>query len=284
MHRRLLWLSAAALVLLTACGSDDAGTELLTIEEAPLAIVANAAGTLTVGDERLLLGLIASDTSNLAFPERAVEIDLVFDGAIVATVPGEFMWTVPDVRGMYRASVSFDRPGTWAAIVRTDDLNVSIPTQFTVVETSTVPDEGDPAPPSVTPTGAEFDLTEISTDPTPDPRFYELSLDQAISNGKPTVVVFSTPAFCQTATCGPTLDIVKEVAAAHPDDTDFVHVEVYTNLDAGSVDDLELVPAVIEWQLPSEPWVFVVDETGIIAGAFEGALDPGELEAVLGRL
>ena len=97
-------------------------------------------------------------------------------------------------------------------------------------------------------------------------------------------MAFSTPAFCQTATCGPTLEVVKQVATNHPDDVDFVHVEVYTNLDAGSFEGLELVPAIDDWRLPSEPWVFVVDGSGIIAAAFEGALAAEELEAALAGL
>jgi hypothetical protein len=48
-----------------------------------------------------------------------------------------------------------------------------------------------------------------------------------------------------------------------------------------SVDDLVTVPAVTEWGLPSEPWVFVVDDTGTVAGAFEGAASDEELKAAI---
>lgn len=281
MRRHLLWLLGLLLVV-GACSSDSAPAPPV-LEAAPLVIVANGPGTLAVGDERLLIGLIAADTANLAFPERAIEIDLVYDGEVVSTVPGEFLWTVPELRGLYRAQVTFDRTGTWAVIVRSDDLEVSIPTQFTVAASSSVPDRGEAAPLSVTPTSAEYDLADITTDPDPDPRFYELSLDDALTNGTPTVAVFATPAFCQTAACGPTLDVVKQVSTHHPD-VDFVHVEVYTNLDAGSFEGLELVPAIDDWRLPSEPWIFVVDGSGIIAAAFEGALAAEELEAALAGL
>ena len=57
------------------------------------------------------------------------------------------------------------------------------------------------------------------------------------------------------------LDQVKAVAPAHPD-ANFVHVEIYENLDATSADELIIVPAVTAWGLPSEPWVFVVDADG----------------------
>jgi hypothetical protein len=43
-----------------------------------------------------------------------------------------------------------------------------------------------------------------------------------------------------------------------------------------------LAPAVDEWGLPTEPWVFVVDSEGIILGRFEGLVTPEELAALLG--
>ncbi len=59
-------------------------------------------------------------------------------------------------------------------------------------------------------------------------------------------------------------------------EVNWVHVEVFTNLD--------LVPAVTEWGLPSEPWVFVVDSAGLVQGRFEGVVDEAELSALLDRV
>jgi hypothetical protein len=94
------------------------------------------------------------------------------------------------------------------------------------------------------------------------------------------VIVFATPAFCTSNTCGPLLDQVKALRPQYPD-VDFVHVEIYDDLQVESVDDLVTVPAVTEWGLPSEPWVFVVDDTGTVAGAFEGAASDEELKAAI---
>jgi hypothetical protein len=76
------------------------------------------------------------------------------------------------------------------------------------------------------------------------------------------------------------LDQVKAVTEAHPS-ANFLHVEIYENLDATSADELIIVPAVIAWGLPSEPWVFVIDSEGIVAARFEGAMMASELEAAL---
>jgi peroxiredoxin len=41
------------------------------------------------------------------------------------------------------------------------------------------------------------------------------------------------------------------------------------------------VPATREWQLRSEPWVFVIDRQGRIAAKFEGIMALEEVEAAL---
>jgi hypothetical protein len=52
-------------------------------------------------------------------------------------------------------------------------------------------------------------------------------------------------------------------------------------LQVESTADLVRVPAVTEWGLPSEPWVFVVDGSGTVTAAFEGAVTDAELTAAL---
>jgi hypothetical protein len=277
MPVRLAMLGVLSLAVLASCGPSEAR---------PLVIVANAhqAGTLAVGEQRVLIGLVEAEGNRfLADPALEVTVDFFFGddpSQVAGTVVGEFLWTVPEVRGLYRTTFSFDRPGTWGVVVRADGLPGSEVTLFSVVPDSPVPAVGDPAPRVVTPAASERPLAEISSDPAPDPRFYELSLDAALASGRKTVVVFATPRFCATATCGPVLDLVKGIAPRFPD-VNFVHVEVYENLDPADGEDLVLVPAVVDWRLPSEPWVFVVDGTGTVAAAFEGTVAPEELQAAL---
>jgi hypothetical protein len=42
-----------------------------------------------------------------------------------------------------------------------------------------------------------------------------------------------------------------------------------------------VVDAVLEWQLPSEPWIYIIDGDGTVVAAFEGAVNDDELTAVL---
>ena len=270
---------AVVVVALAACGGGETSA---TIPSDAFPVVANA--DLAVGPQRVLVGLVTPDATSHADPELTVELDFFPQDQPDAgfAVEGVFIWTVPDVRGLYRAQVIFDRPGVWQVSVHssvTDDP----PTQaipFNVAEEGFTPAVGQRAPSVVTATGAGAELSEISTDPEPDPRFYEISLDQALASGSPTVVVFATPAFCESATCGPMLDNVKELSGGYPA-MNFVHVEIYQNLDAPTPDQLQVVEAVRVWGLPSEPWVFVLDRAGVVTAKFEGTVDREELTDAL---
>jgi hypothetical protein len=132
-------------------------------------------------------------------------------------------------------------------------------------------------------------IAAISTDTTPDPDLYRLSIDQAVGSGRPTYIVFATPAFCQTATCGPTLDIVKAVVPDYKDRVDFIHVEPYIlqQTDAGlqplldADGHLQVVQPVIDYGLPTEPYQFLVDGSGIVRASFQGIASADEIRAAL---
>ena len=268
---RLSAVLAMALVA-TACGA----------AEDNLAVVANAPGTFAVGEpQRLMVGLVEDETASfLAKPDLAATAILTSPDEKETKVDAEFMWTVPDVVGLYLVRSTFDQEGTWWVRLVPEGLGPTPPAAFTVSATDNVPGVGDPAPAVATRTLADHSIEEISSDDDPDPAFYQQSLDTALSNGRPTVVVFATPAFCVSQTCGPMLDQVKAAAPSHPD-ANFLHVEIYENLDATSTDELIIDPAVLEWSLPSEPWVFVIDSAGIVSARFEGAMLAGELDAAL---
>lgn len=274
------WTAAVALAMLVAaCGAGG-----LALPDQAFPVVANAA--LDVGEHRLLVGLHTDDGASLATADLPVEFDLYAPEAVQPslTVAGSFMWTVPEVRGLYRAEVNFNRPGRWQIAAHRPGGPSTMAIPFDVAEEERTLTAGDAAPAVRTRTADEVaELSEITTDPDPDPRFYQLSLDVALASGRPTVVVFATPGWCESATCGPILDNVKSVSAEFSE-INFVHVEIYENLDATSREELQVVEAVEAWQLPSEPWVYVVDATGTISASFEGAVDPEELRIALHNL
>ena len=131
----------------------------------------------------------------------------------------------------------------------------------------------------------EPDLRRLTSDPAPEPGLYQLSIDDALANGRPLLLVFATPAFCHSRTCAPTLDVVKAVWRDHAGEVDAIHVEVFENPHEPSA--LEESAAFLAWDLPSEPWVFVIDARGVIVAAYEGSVTDrelrGDVEALLSR-
>jgi hypothetical protein len=170
----------------------------------------------------------------------------------------------------------------WAADISIQDDGVDDEVRgcFEVTARGTTPAIGEGAPSSDVPTRDDVEnLMEISTDDDPNPRFYSTTPAEAIKKGDPFVLVFATPKYCTSQVCGPTLDEVARVVADYPDLT-VIHTEIYEDLEPTS----PVVPAVEEWGLPSEPWVFVVDSKGLVAAKYEGSVSDQELRPVLDSL
>lgn len=282
---RRLVVSAIVAGVVASCGGleepgDTSGTGLPT---GAISIVANA--DLAVGRSRLLVAVAESDGGRLGSPDQKVAIEVApsEQPQMRQRTDGIFTWIIEDGFGLYRAEVDFDRPGAWNVTVVPEFGRPLTPSIALVGEDTTAPDVGDLAPAVATPTVGESALKDITTDPEPDPRFYQMSLDEAVKSGETTVVVFSTPGYCLTATCGPMLEQAKVVARGYPD-VNFIHAEIYLGFHESDFvpDSDHLAPSVTAWNLPSEPWIFVVDGRGMITHRFEGVMDPTELESALG--
>lgn len=262
-------------------------------------LIVNAPGELSVGPSRFLFSLLDPKTgAPSAGPTVSADLsffDLAKDPAkAVASTRGTFVWAIPDSVGLYHATVDFTAQGDWGVQF---DLSggaaghgASVRVQFTVAAHSSTPAVGEPVPSTDTPTAATPEaIRHISTDPNPDPAFYAVSEAQALASHRPFVLVIATPQFCQSRVCGPTLDHVKALSGPYLGRVDFIHVEPYLLAWDGSglqpvldkTGNLQLIPALAAWHLPSEPWVFVVGADGRLVAKFEGAFGDGELQAAL---
>jgi hypothetical protein len=256
---------------------------------------------LAVGENRFLLNLLDAQNQPLASPERDVEMtfyDLASDPATPsASLDAVYLPTAEGRPGLYRASpVSFPCWGEWGLEVvarENDGSQRSGRMIFPVRPTSTTPAIGGPAPASDNPTATSADeIAAISTDTEPDPDFYRTSVADALDEDSPFLVIFATPAFCRTLTCGPALDIVKSVASDFKGEVAFIHVEPYQleqvngNLQPVLSEQNEPIPieAVLHWGLPSEPYIFVVDSGGEVTAKLEGVASAEEIETALGEV
>ena len=259
-------------------------------ERALSPVIANS--ELVVGDNRFLFGLL--DAQNRLVDDAEVALTLFYLGddpdapeersqvsaRLLEVGLEDLDETLNEpVPSLYVAMATFDRPGRWGVELRAERLGEQLDLRlaFEVVEESVAPNVGDAAPASQSRTYFEgTELSQITSDPHPDPDLYQITIAEAIASGRPTVISFSTPAFCTSRTCGPALEVVKAAKDRFGGEAHFIHVEIYEDFSTLTVD-----PTVLDWRLPSEPWTFVVDGKGTISARFEGLVGLSELEAAI---
>ena len=86
-----------------------------------------------------------------------------------------------------------------------------------VKERTAAPNVGDRVPASETPTLASTgdDLASLTTAKVPDLELYRKSIDDSVRDQWGFVVVFATPKYCTSRTCGPVVDVVSTVRRKH---------------------------------------------------------------------
>ena len=99
-----------------------------------------------------------------------------------------------------------------------------------------------------------------------------------MDDGKPTVLLFATPAFCQTRFCGPAYDTTHALQLRYGAQFNFVHVEVYTGLPNPAANNWEIAPAMTAFGLTTEPWLYLIDGSGVIDYRVEGLFTTAEVE------
>jgi hypothetical protein len=188
----------------------------------------------------------------------------------------------------YVAAVSIPQPGKWivAASIEGEPGGFGTAIMTVVPSNQAVFPIGSEAKSTPTPVAkSEAKAREICTrKPEPDPLHY-ISLDEALKNGKPTVVSFATPLLCESRICGP---VVDEVWAAYDrvgqDKANFIHLEEFLpgpDLQAPTAEFENQSAAFRAWGLVTEPWTFVIDVDGIIRARFEGPVVSSQIVAAL---
>jgi hypothetical protein len=186
-----------------------------------------------------------------------------------------------DVQALYVTSVRVPKPGRfWLLAEPVGGRPVQALGTLDVKARAAAPTVGEKAVPSKTPTIASTggDFEQLTTAVPPDRELLRYSVAETLAARKPFVVVFATPQFCQSRTCGPVVDVVDHVRRnTRSRDIRFIHVEIYRDNDPKK----GVNQWVKEWRLPTEPWVFVVGRDGRIKAEFEGSASVEELEGAL---
>lgn len=300
-------------LLLAGCGGDDAG---LQWDARSIAASQKAAGitpglvnsNVGVGETRLAFAFYLPDRSLLedasvtvhlfrlaAEPERdpavseaAADLELKPVSLAQEVDHAHSDGTVHPHTGasatIYVGTAMLDRAGTWGAAVDVHGGGVAVDgmlVTFFVQEQTSEPAVGDAAPATRQLTLADAPILELDSTEPPNPGLHDRTIADALSEHRPLVVAFATPAFCQTQFCGPVMEsVVIPAWQRYGDRVQFVHVEPW-DLKQARAGTLVPVDAIREWGLLSEPFVFVIDADGRVAAKFEGIVGAAELDAAI---
>jgi hypothetical protein len=245
-------------------------------------VVSPAGAVYTPGDNRFGFGVFTVAREQITDAEVAIYAAPGPDGKPRGPFPAriETLETDPAFRSrttaedpdaalaLYVTKLPLDRPGEWrlAALVRDGDrFLASRLHSIEVAEHPEIPAVGEAAPHVHTPTVDDVgDLSEIDTR-VPHDAMHEEDLADVLGE-RPVVLVFATPALCQSRVCGPVVDVAEQVRVETDEDVAFIHMEVYEDNNASK----GLRPQLRAFGLPTEPWLFAMDSTGKVATRIEG--------------
>jgi hypothetical protein len=296
---------AIAGVLASACGgsgsADDEFPRVVSLGKGDV-FPAILNDSVVTGDNRLVLALTGKDDQLI----RDASVHLRFfdlnDGTHFSSetdarfVPIEMSYideqaptpepTDAGAGGIYVAHVTFDRTGEWglkAAVSANGQQLEEATFRFNVLDASSEPGIGDPAPASRQATlDTVGSIEEIDSSFPSRPAMHDITIADALQSGEPLVVAFATPAYCRSRTCAPVMDTIMDpLAQRYGSEAKFIHVEPYVLRDLRSGFQQNAVPATREWGIQSEPWVFVVGRDGRIAAKFQGPAALDEVESAL---
>ncbi len=288
LNRALFGIVMAFSLVAAACSSGDAATPVVTNQP----IVTNvpalelngilATKDLSVGTNRISF-LLTSPKALVTAPSASVKsVYLGATESVGESVTAEFFLWPFGSRGSYVTELSFDRPGDWRLdvdVIQDDGSISSARIPLHIGETSITPGLGSKPPTTVNKTSRDVaELTSLTTRSTPDPDLYKLTIAEALETGKPSLVVFASPALCTSPTCGPQVETVEELKDEYKGRANFIHVEVYDNPAdiQGDLARAKFAPIIDTWgftQLENyrnESFVFIIDSDGRITSKYEG--------------
>ena len=281
---------AAACAPTAAAPQSSPGTRPGTSSTAGQITPIVAASDIAVGtNQRFLFAAIGSDNR----PITDATVELAFfkltgpsTAQLRSRAPAVYRESpgAPD-RGVYVARTDFDEAGDWgvaAQVSRAGREPTELRASFQVKAQSATPSVGAAVPASRTLTGTTPEEIERFCSARPPDHFHQLSIADAILQPKPLVVLFASPSFCTSRTCGPSLEVLGALETQYGNGANYIHVEIYRDGHPGERG--EMVPAVTEWGLPSEPWLFVVDANGQLVDKFEGSITVEEVGTALARV
>ncbi|MEA3032534.1 MAG: hypothetical protein QOH86_550 [Sphingomonadales bacterium] len=182
----------------------------------------------------------------------------------------------------YVTDIPLDKPGPWAfaALIKNgSSYQYSLMPTPDPVGDYPMPQVGQQAPVVHTLTAGQVsNISQIDTRVPPDDMHSDDFAN--VVGKKPVVLLFATPALCQSRVCGPVTDIAAQVKQEFGDRVAFIHQEIYNN---NNINDGPR-PQMRAFHLSTEPWAYVIDKTGKVSTVLQGPFSVQELEAAVQKV
>jgi len=261
-------------------------------------VVSPAAGFFHLGTNRFPFGVFTAGREQITDAQVAIYAapGKGVDGPAIGPFPAriEDLTTRPAFRAKttaddpdaaqvaYITDIPLNRPGPWAfaALIKSGDgFEYSLLPAPNPVGDYPIPQVGQTAPVTHTLTASDVpDVSQIDTRVPPDDMHGDDVAD--VIGKKPVVLLFATPALCQSRVCGPVTDIAEQVKQQYGDRVSFIHQEVYVdnNINEGPR------PQMRAYHLTTEPWCFVIGGDGSVSTVLQGPFSVQELEAAVQKV
>lgn len=266
----------ALLLLVAACGSDS-GTA--TPAPGDLNVIPQNTAYV-VGVNRLSVALLDRD-KNPVNGATGTSVDLEGAAGAFETRPLEYVGpqygAVPlyigtarlPQTGQFRITVHTTLPGgrrdAGQAVITVAARGPEVPVGATVpaVRQALITDPG-------------VKMADIDSGVPPD-AWHSATVADGLAQHRPMVLYFGEPGFCKSRTCGPTVQVLQTVCATYCDRMLFEHIE--DNYPAGPDETSRANPAFTAFGLQTEPWIYFVNASGVVADRFEGPAIASQLAA-----
>ena len=139
-----------------------------------------------------------------------------------------------------------------------DDSSLTVGMQAPSLRTKTLAD-------------VDGDFSRITSYRYPDERMYKLSLDEALTVGKPIVLEFATPGHCTV--CDAQLQILKAALEKYQDKVIFLHMDQYQNPEAFKA-----------FSVIGDPWTYVIDRKQTVRFKRAGRILYNEIDLVIASI
>ncbi len=300
ISRRSVLLGGAGAVVLAACGGDggDRGPRAGDDDS-------NGGGGATGSEHSLLAFFDGRSTLVPGRPQRAPFGLGDAEGALVKDGPAHLTFTVVDgagrpvgdpfkvdrhdaglPRAYYPVRFTVAEAGTYGVTTTVAGERIEAAFEVSPAGAVEVPGTGDAMPVVDTPTTADAGGVDPICTRQPACPLHGESLRAALAASRPVALLISTPAYCQTAICGPVLDVLLGQRDDFADRVAFLHAEVFRNAREVEQKGTSATPAPImrALNLTFEPCLFLVGGDGRIRRRVDVIFDEVELRRSLEEL